>query len=371
MHAFCTIVAKNYLGQALTLYNSFRAHHPNSDFFLLVVDGKSHNFLSFSDSQILLLCDLEVDSEVISTMSTYYDLFEMCTAVKPIFLRTLISKGFDSVTFLDPDIQIFSNMDDLVDLTKKHKIVLTPHRLSPVNVFNKYTDETSYLKYGVFNLGFVSVHNDAMDFILWWEDRLRRSCRRYKNEAHFTDQKWIDLVPAFFNCLILRHKGYNVAPWNLSERPLSVSLEGHIMADDERLVFIHFSQMSAALSRGKYLNSWENFLDGSNEILLNSTRLARELTQLYSSELQANTKVANSSSYEHVKWPRESFHLRSFRIAMDLRSVSLRFGFVAHLLKFLRFIDPIIIKLERFDSFNGLFDGLKSDSKRIYFRVFK
>ena len=56
----------------------------------------------------------------------------------------------------------------------------------------------------------------------------------------FTDQKWVDLAPGFFPTTILRHPGYNVAPWNFSTRPLT-RRQGLFEANGESLRFLHFS----------------------------------------------------------------------------------------------------------------------------------
>jgi hypothetical protein len=60
----------------------------------------------------------------------------------------------------------------------------------------------------------------------------------------FTDQRWCDLVPAFFGRVhILRDPGYNVASWNLSRRPVSISLDGVMQAGGSPMRFFHFTKV--------------------------------------------------------------------------------------------------------------------------------
>ncbi|PID40035.1 MAG: hypothetical protein CR984_05295 [Proteobacteria bacterium] len=57
----------------------------------------------------------------------------------------------------------------------------------------------------------------------------------------FTDQRWIDLAPAFFDAIhILRDKTYNVATWNLSHRPVTID-NGQLQIDGAPIKFFHFS----------------------------------------------------------------------------------------------------------------------------------
>ena len=57
----------------------------------------------------------------------------------------------------------------------------------------------------------------------------------------FTDQRWMDLAPAFVpNTAILHHPGYNLAYWNLLHRPVTRG-RGGWRAGGEPLHFVHFS----------------------------------------------------------------------------------------------------------------------------------
>jgi hypothetical protein len=62
----------------------------------------------------------------------------------------------------------------------------------------------------------------------------------------FVDQKWIDLVPAFFDKVcILKHPGCNIAYWNLHERTLSQGKDA-ILVNNQPLCFFHFSGVKAS-----------------------------------------------------------------------------------------------------------------------------
>ena len=60
----------------------------------------------------------------------------------------------------------------------------------------------------------------------------------------FTDQKWCDLVPAYFdNVKIVRDPGYNVASWNISQRKIEFDDLGNILVNGSKLKFFHFTKL--------------------------------------------------------------------------------------------------------------------------------
>ena len=79
-------------------------------------------------------------------------------------------------------------------------------------------------------------------FIDWWADRLRQFCYDEVPNGLFTDQRWVDLAPAFFDDIaIVREPEYNVATWNLTHRRATGTAPYEIMINDRPLVFYHFS----------------------------------------------------------------------------------------------------------------------------------
>jgi hypothetical protein len=56
----------------------------------------------------------------------------------------------------------------------------------------------------------------------------------------FTDQRWVDLAPGYFDVSVVRHPGINVAKWNVDERPLRLGPSGW-RAGDGQLVMMHYS----------------------------------------------------------------------------------------------------------------------------------
>jgi lipopolysaccharide biosynthesis glycosyltransferase len=361
LNAICTVIAANYLPQALTLEESVSRNNPEEDFFVLIIDGLDRDLPVFKHAKILLGSDLEIDKQHFKDICTIYDLFEASTAIKPTLFKTLLNQGYKTVTFLDPDTQLFGSLDSLFEVSERYSIVLTPHRLTPVSENAVNQKEESFLRYGTFNLGFISVNQNSMQFLDWWEEKLHWSCRRYSGDIVYTDQKWIDLVPSYFDYFCLRDPGYNLAPWNLDERELNISPGGELFVNANKLVFIHYSQMSSTLAKGMTSNLWDYYQEGldSNK---ESLKLARNLTGDYAKLLLQNKSLVNQIEIPKFDWGRGSFHLRAFLISLAKGNKS---KFAASKLRILRMIDPLVARLERADTFNSLFDGIQKDFRRL------
>jgi hypothetical protein len=125
---------------------------------------------------------------------------------------------------------------------------LTPHQIEPDTDRSAIIDnEVGSLKYGIYNLGFLAVAGTAEGrrFARWWRDRLHEFCFDDVPNGLFTDQRWCDHVPVFFDGVhILRDPGYNVASWNLSRRPITIEQDGTIRAAGQILRFFHFTKVT-------------------------------------------------------------------------------------------------------------------------------
>ncbi len=139
-------------------------------------------------------------------------------------------------------------------------------------------NEMASLKHGVFNMGFVGVAHTAegQRFASWWADRLTHFCLDDISRGLFTDQKWANLVPCFFDDYrVLRSPAFNVATWNITTREVAGSWEEGFTVNGEPLGFYHFSGFDSgdqALMLNKYgansatlkaLRSW--YVDACNE----------------------------------------------------------------------------------------------------------
>lgn len=241
-----TSAALNYIPKVRMLFDSLRRHHPEfvlhlalADKIPLGIDLSAEPFHEIHPVEELGIPNLQ-------RWIFCHRIVELATAIKPFALQKLLARDdCEAVLYMDPDTVAFSRLDDVVATLRERSVVLTPHLTMPEQSVEAVMDnEISCLKHGVYNLGFVGVKADVQgcEFAQWWGDRIYRFCRDDIPNGLFTDQRWIDLVPAFFdNVGILRTPRLNVATWNLRRRILEGSLEEGFRVNGEPLGFYHFT----------------------------------------------------------------------------------------------------------------------------------
>ncbi|MCR5679642.1 MAG: hypothetical protein K6G08_05470 [Prevotella sp.] len=250
-----TIVAKNYIGLGQILGQSLQRHNPEIDFRIFVAD-------EFKDIPTQLPSCVIMAKEVLSgikpqqwtDMSFKYDLTEFCTAIKPFCFSYVFAQGYDKAYYFDPDIYVFSSIGDISTALNHHSMALTPQILGIHTVYDGEHPEWAMNVNGIFNLGFCAIRNDewGLRIVEWWKERLRDQAFADRAVGQFTDQKWMDWVPALLGSrlCVLQSLGMNAAPWNYFERRIYKDADQKLRvtfrsADqpqrDDTLVFVHFA----------------------------------------------------------------------------------------------------------------------------------
>jgi hypothetical protein len=263
MHKYCTIVSSNYLPQALALAESFEEVYPVAQLEVLVIDLKKGSIQNIRNINFLYLEDMDLSEEIVRRMATYYDVVEFATAMKPSLLLHLLRGGAETASYIDPDVYLYDQIHHAQEVASRLGIALTPHRISPMPFVPSSPMELSFMRVGIYNLGFICVGDKSLQVLQWWEARLRWHATQFDQLPFFTDQKWADFFPTFSCCEILRHPGYNVAFWNIDERNIHEQ-QGKYVIDNHNLTFIHFSQMSTELMKRQKTDLWGSWLSSEN-----------------------------------------------------------------------------------------------------------
>ena len=239
----CTIAARNYGASVRLLVETFAAHHADVEITVLFVDATGDECFPDLPCEVLSPEALPIARDDFLRMATYYDVTELSTSLKPLLLRHLLDRGAPSVMYLDPDIEVFSPLDDLFELAEASRVVLTPHVMSPMPRDGLNISEETLMASGQFNLGFVAVDPGSRDFLdYWWErTRLHALSDHTQAQAYFVDQRWVDAVPVLFEHAQCRDPACNVAYWNLHERELEVDEHDRWSVDGSPLRFFHYS----------------------------------------------------------------------------------------------------------------------------------
>ncbi len=251
IHAF-TSSAPNYFGKVHALCESLREHCPDMVIHWLVADLHNDALL---DSLNLDIIDNVIFTDDFTACRERSWLFqhgivELSTAIKPEAALSLISRDdCELLLYFDPDMVVFSPLDDIVDQLRAASVVLTPHLLQPEQEHDAVLDhELCALRHGVFNLGFVGIRRcpEGEAFLRWWRERCRAFCWGDWRQGVFTDQKWVNFAPVFFpDTAILRSPRFNVAPWNINQRHLEGTFDEGFTVDREPLGFYHFTGLDS------------------------------------------------------------------------------------------------------------------------------
>ncbi len=245
LHVF-TCAAVNYLPKVRILCRSLRQHHPEAVIHVALADERP-DWLDVSGEpfdHVIEIGELGIPDWKRWTFS--HAIVELATAIKPFaLLRLLDLPECRKVLYFDPDIVLFSRVDDILATLDTANLALTPHQTQPEHGLEAIIDnEVASLKHGIFNLGFIGVANTAEGrrFAGWWSERTRLLCRAEVPNGLFTDQKWINFAPVFFDGVaIVKSPRHNVATWNLTTRRMTGDFESGFAVDGEPLGFYHFT----------------------------------------------------------------------------------------------------------------------------------
>lgn len=298
-HAACTIVARNYIGFARVLEDSFVATNPSIDFLTLVIDGSEEDRSDSRLSNVLLVEDLGLSPDVIEPMLVMYGVTELATAIKPALLQHVLRQGYAATAYFDPDIWVCDDLTEVFEQAAESGIVLTPHTLAALPRDGLEIREQVITQAGIFNLGFIAVGSGADDFLTWWHERLRTDAVIDFENGLFTDQRWIDWVPAIFPAVVSRDPGLNVAYWNLHERPLSRAEDDRLLAAGAPLRFVHFSGFDIS-------NPWvlSRFTGENPRVLVSDDALLQDLCERYARALtEADHLTRRARAYGYGRLP--------------------------------------------------------------------
>lgn len=253
-----TICARNYVGLARVLGRSLARHGAKVDFRIYVAEGDpapgdraDPTIVSAPDALAAIIAPDDY-----ANMAFMYNVTEFCTALKAACFKHGFRDGYDACLYMDPDIFLVADVDHIIAAFGDAAILLTPHLCLPAPGEGPRPDH-GILATGIYNLGFLGLrrHPETARFLDWWDTRLRWQAFNDHYHSLYTDQRWMDFVPALFDreaVRIWRHLGCNVAPWNYHERrvipdgdgyrvqPRAAAGDGAAHAGDP-LVFLHFS----------------------------------------------------------------------------------------------------------------------------------
>ncbi|HEX3446505.1 MAG TPA: methyltransferase domain-containing protein [Chthoniobacterales bacterium] len=276
---FFTICSRNFFAYTQVLQESISAYHANAPFYAFLCDQAGDFDVATFNFSVIELAELGVPA--LHTMKEKYNIVELNTSIKPFaFLYLFDLHPGEAVIYLDPDILVVSRFEELIEsFDRGAHCILTPHLTEPAEFAP--VNEQIFLLYGIYNLGFCALKDTSyvQRIVAWWGRRMEDKCIIDLERGLFVDQKWADLLPAFIDRTeVLRHPGYNVAYWNLSQRRVLKGAEGW-RVNGQPLRFFHFS--------GSNMDDEERFTRDWPQINVHNTFDAADLLRGYRAALLA------------------------------------------------------------------------------------
>jgi len=238
----CTTSTVSHLARARVAAASWRQHHPEAPFFVLLVDGTDPRD-EHEPFEVVLPEELGVAPDELAVQQAIYDAYELACALEPHLIRLLLARGAPAVIFTDTDTCFYAPVDDLAQTATDAGLVLSPTSTRPV--LERLYYPLMQLEYrqvtnGLFNTGLFAVGNSGDAFLEWWAGWLARDCLEEPSAGIWTDQLWVDWAAVYFEPAINRDTSLNAGFWNLDERVLAEA-EGRPTVDGAPLRHFHFA----------------------------------------------------------------------------------------------------------------------------------
>jgi hypothetical protein len=218
--AFCSIATSDYLPEASILIDSIRSVYGERAPIAVLLLGEERPSFSLRAE---LVGTSDIGCSFHEEMAGRYNRFSLSCAYKPLLLDYVRRKYAGStVVYLDADMELFSPLEELqAAAAARANLILLPHAVEP-RFIGRPVDDRALLKAGAYNAGILAVSGDerSAPFLQWWAQMNRTECYYDPNEGYYVlDQKWLSLAPSYFDGVhVLRHRGYNIAHFNLDER---------------------------------------------------------------------------------------------------------------------------------------------------------
>jgi len=238
--------------------------------------------LKLPNVHLIALEDFEAGDEKLLRAKENRSLIEYyftCTPSLPLFILDRHPQ-VNQITYLDADLFFFNSPTSVYDEIGIHSIAIIGHRFPP---------NLRYLeRHGIYNVGWLSFKRDehALACLQWWREQCIEWCYDRVEDGRFADQRYLDTWPDRFpGVVVLRHKGANLAPWNVSNYKIRKD-RGRVWVDDQPLIFFHFHglkkvsawlynhnlpvygvRMSSSVLRSIYAPYITNLLNMSQELL--------------------------------------------------------------------------------------------------------
>lgn len=243
---FCTIITRSHLAWALALADSLRQWDSAMPFTILITDVDSAEGIDMrgrSNTSIVVLNEL-MHRPLCRAITTKYaeQSDELRWSMKPVLMAHLLER-YTKVIYGDCDLHFYSDPAWLWKELDTSNVLLSPHWRSAVATVDRPNFDLLYVG-GLYNGGFVAASRGGVPALDAWAANCAEVCIKDFTQGQYVDQTHLNLLPVYFDGVqVLKHRGCNVANWNMVECAREADADGTVLINGTYpIVFIHFTR---------------------------------------------------------------------------------------------------------------------------------
>jgi len=196
------------------MYQSLLQNCSNAHLFVFAFDDTCYNFLKEQNYPSLTVISLsEFEDEELLKIKNQRSAAEYCWSCTPSTILYAIEKyKLDNCTYVDADMQFFSNPAIIWEESIDKSVLITSHN------YTVAYDQS--VVSGIYCVQFVGFLNDSngMRVLQWWRKSCIEWCYARSEDGKFGDQKYLDnWVTKFEGVHVVKNFGAGIAPWNCQQ----------------------------------------------------------------------------------------------------------------------------------------------------------
>ncbi|MBK6551051.1 MAG: hypothetical protein IPL64_09265 [Flavobacteriales bacterium] len=243
---FCTIITRSHVGWALALATSLRQWDTDLPFVILITDVDAwvpDALKGMQGIEVVHMKDVapvSVGAQLAAKYAQESDVLRW--TMKPV-LMSYLHQRYEKVMYGDCDLHFFADPVFLWEQLDEADMLLSPHWRSGKASVDRDNFDMLFTE-GLYNGGFVAAHRNATEPLRRWAENCLEVCVKDTTKGQYVDQTHLNILPVYYDRVYpLKHRGCNVANWNMVECVRSGGPNGEVLINGSfPIVFIHFTR---------------------------------------------------------------------------------------------------------------------------------
>jgi len=240
--AFCfaTVTSQGYIDQTAGLWLNLREKHPDAHLVVCALDDAGYKAFSGvgGEGVTCIRASTVWGEDYWRNICARMTRSERAFSTKAALPEWVLEQGASAVMILDSDLLFLAPVQDLVEKTMAHDILLVASRHHLLNWRKSNT-------FGIFSAGIVGFGQSGLPAARIWRAQVFEECRSFPLDGLANEQKYLDYFLGFFDVSIVRDSGINVSPTILRLVEPRQNADGMWVANDGTPIRIYHHSRSA------------------------------------------------------------------------------------------------------------------------------